>query len=177
MNLNNTRIVLTGGAGGLGLATATVLGGYGAAVRINWILMNDWGNTKMNKIARGMLWLWVGVFFAYGATGLFAPQLISQLVDLSQVTVIGTSEIRGLFGGGFAAFGLVLLIGLRKPALAPGLFLSIAVIMGGLVVGRLFSMTIDQEFSFTIPATVAEAIVAWAAWIGSREAQQAMETR
>ena len=126
----------------------------------------------MIKIARGIVWLWVAVFLAYGATGLSTPQLIAELVNLSPTSAIGTSEIRGLFGGGFAAFGVVLLCGLRSPILAPGLFMATAIIMGGLVAGRLFSMTVDHEFAFTIPAIIAEAVMAISAWICSRDALQ-----
>ena len=102
--------------------------------------------------------------------GLFAPQIISGQVFLSPATIAGTAELRGLYGGGFIGFGLVLLCGLRCKSLAPGLFLAMAIIMGGIVVGRIVSLAIEHEFAFTIPAIIGEVLLALACWAGSRNA-------
>ena len=127
----------------------------------------------MNKAARGLLYFFGAFFMVYGATALFAPDIIAGKLYLSPVTIAGTSEIRGLYGGGFAGFGVVILTGLRSKALGSGLLMSMATIMGGVVVGRVVSLAIDHETAFTIPAAVAEILVAGACWVAAKGNEKA----
>lgn len=122
----------------------------------------------MIKLARGLLYFFSAFFVVYGATALFRPDIIAGALYLSPVTIAGTSEIRGLYGGGFAAFGVVLFNGLRNKSIGPGLLMSMAIIMGGVVIGRIVSLAIDHETAFTLPALIAEVVVAWACWMGSK---------
>ena len=124
----------------------------------------------MNKLVRGALYFFVVFLFVYGATGLLAPQVISGQVFLSPVTIAGTAELRGLYGGGFIGFGFVILCGLRCKSLAPGLLMAMAIIMSCVVVGRVVSLAIDNEFAFTLPAIVGEVLLVLACWAGSRNA-------
>ena len=121
----------------------------------------------MNKVARGFLYFFGAFFLVYGATALFAPDIIAGKLYLSPVTIAGTSEIRGLYGGGFAGFGVVILTGLRSKTLGAGLLMSMAIVMGGVVVGRVVSLAIDHETAFTVPAAIAELLVAVSCWIAS----------
>ena len=103
----------------------------------------------MNNIRRGFLYFVSAFFILFGVTGLFAPQLIDAQLNLMPVAIAGTSETRGLYGGGFAGFGVVIMCGLRCSQLASGLLLAMCIIMGGVVVGRLVSIGIDRELAFT----------------------------
>ena len=122
----------------------------------------------MNKAARGFLYLFVVLFMAIGVTAMFAPDVIAAKLALTPVNLAGTSELRGLYGGGFFGFGIVLLCGLRCKLLAPGLLTAMAIIMGGVVVGRMVSLAIDHETTFTIPAAIGEGLLAMACWIASK---------
>ena len=123
----------------------------------------------MIKLARGLLYFFSAFFVVYGATALFRPDIIAGALYLSPGTIAGTSEIRGLYGGGFAAFGVVLFNGLRNRQIGPGLLMSMAIIMGGVVVGRIVSLAIDHETAFTVPAAIAELLVAGCAWLAAKD--------
>ncbi len=118
----------------------------------------------MNKIARTYLYLSVLLFFAIGVSSLFAPGMVAANLQLSPLSLAGTGEIRGLYGGGFFAFGLVLLGGLRCKSLSPGLLIAMATIMGGVVVGRIVSLAFDHEYLLTLIGGSAELLLALACW-------------
>jgi Domain of unknown function (DUF4345) len=122
----------------------------------------------MNKIRRGFLYFQCVFFIVLGLVGLFAPQLVTVQLGLNVANIAGTSEIRGLYGGGFAGFGIVILYGMRSGSIGRGLLLAMSIIMGGVVVGRLFSLGIDHEFQFTLPAAIAEFLIALTCWMESK---------
>lgn len=122
----------------------------------------------MNNIRRGFLYFIAAFFIVFGMTGLFVPHFINAQLDLMPATIAGVSETRGLYGGGFVGFGLVIICGLRCNRLAGGLLLAMCIIMGGVVVGRLLSLGIDRDLASTLPIALGEFLIALACWVESR---------
>jgi hypothetical protein len=87
-----------------------------------------------------------------------------ETLHLSPLSPAGMGELRGLYGGGFFAMGLVLLGGLHYRPLAPGLLIAMAIIFAGIVVGRLVSLVLDREFVATPLAGASELLLALACW-------------
>lgn len=109
--------------------------------------------------ARGYLYLMAAVFFAIGFTGLFAPEIIAARFDLLPQSIKGVAEVRGLYGGGVLAWGLITLGALRCKSLSPGLLMALATLMGSIAAGRVVSLLLDHEVSLNIPAGIAEALI------------------
>jgi hypothetical protein len=116
----------------------------------------------MNAAARGWLYLIAAVQLAVGLAALFAPQMVAARFDLLPQTLKGAAEIRGLYGGGFTASGLLTLLALRDTPLARGLLVAVGSVMGGIAAARLVSLCVEHEIAFTLPAAVAEALTALA---------------
>lgn len=122
----------------------------------------------MVKVARGFLYCF-GVFILSGGIAAFGlPHLITEIFHLAPVTILGTAEIRCLYGGGFFSFGVITLIGLRSGSLGPGLLMAMAIFMWSVAAARAISIPIDHEVAFTVPALVAEIILGLAYWTASR---------
>jgi hypothetical protein len=119
---------------------------------------------QLNVLARGYLYLLVLVFSAVGLTALFAPQVIAAKFDLLPQSVKGIAEIRGLYGGGVLAWGLVTWGALRRTSLSPGLLVSMTVIMGAIAAVRVMSIMVDHETALNVPAGIAEVLLALACW-------------
>lgn len=122
----------------------------------------------MKNIRRGFLYLIGASLFLFGMTALFAPHIINTQLHLMPVSIAGTSETRGLYGGGFIGFAVVIIYGLRCRHLAGGLLLAMAIIMGSIVAGRLISIGIDHELASTVPAIAGEILIALACWLESK---------
>jgi len=119
-------------------------------------------------IRRYVLYFFIAFFAVFGITGLFAPAFIAGKLDLAPVALAGAAELRGFYGGGFLGFSLVILAGLRCQQAGSGLLLAMAIIMGSIAAGRLFSMALDHEFAFNIPAGIAELLVSATCYLESR---------
>ena len=127
----------------------------------------------MNKIRRGFLYFFSAFLILFGMVGLFAPHIVDAQVNLMPVTIAGTSETRGLYGGGFLGFGVVIVCGLRCSQLARGLLLAMSIIMGGIFVGRMVSLGIDRELALTVPSAILELLMAVACWVESKRSVSA----
>ena len=119
----------------------------------------------MNKITRGFLYLNVLIFAIVGVKSLFMPESMVGQLQLQAISIAGTGEMRGLYGGGFIGFALVLLGGLRCKPLSPGLLMAMMTVMGGVVMGRMFSLAVDHEYPMTLTATALESLLVLACWI------------
>ena len=119
----------------------------------------------MNKIARGFLYLNVLIFAIVGVKSLFMPESMVGQLQLQAISIAGTGEMRGLYGGGFIGFALVLLGGLRCKPLSPGLLMAMMTVMGGVVMGRIFSLAVDHEYPMTLTAAALESLLVLACWI------------
>jgi Domain of unknown function (DUF4345) len=122
----------------------------------------------IHRLRRGLLYVSGAFFVIFGLTVLFAPGMITNSIHLMPSGRAGLGEMRGLYGGGFFGFGLVILAGLRCPASSQGLLLAMSIILGGIVVGRLLSLVLDQDFSFAAPNALFEFIIAAACYYESR---------
>ena len=118
----------------------------------------------MNKIARAFLYLNVLIFAGVGTKSLFMPESMVGQLQLSAISLAGTGEIRGLYGGGFLGFALVLLGGLRCKPISPGLLIAMVTVMGGVIVGRIFSLAVDREYPMTLTAGALELLLVLACW-------------
>src|SRR6516165_8371348 len=107
-----------------------------------------------------LLYLFGAFFLLFGLAGLLNPAMLAAKLNLLPLSSAGLGEIRGLYGGGFAGFGLVILAGLRSRAAGPGLLLGMSIILGGIVIGRLASMAVDHDYAFALPAALIEALMA-----------------
>jgi hypothetical protein len=123
----------------------------------------------IHQLRRGLLYVSGAFFVVFGLTALLAPGLIANSIHLIPAARAGLGEMRGLYGGGFTAYGVVILAGLRRPG--HGLLLAMSIILGGIVVGRLFSLVLDQDFSFSAPNAIFEFIIAAACYYESRYGQ------
>lgn len=119
----------------------------------------------MNKIARGILYLNVLIFAVVGVKSMFMPESMTGQLQLQAMSIAGTGEVRGLYGGGFIGFALVLLGGLQCKRLSPGLLIAMMTVMGGVVIGRIFSLAIDREYPMTLTAAALESLLVLACWI------------
>lgn len=121
----------------------------------------------IHQLRRGLLYVSGAFFVVFGLTALFAPGLITNSIHLLPSGRAGLGEMRSLYGGGFSSFGLLILAGLRCPT-GHTLLLAMSIILGGIVVGRLFSLVFDQDFSFSVPNALFEFIIAAACYYESR---------
>jgi len=119
-------------------------------------------------VVRAWLYLHIPLWLLLSGLSLFAPQIAAQRLHLIPDALAGTSEIRGLFGGGFLAFGVIILAGLRIKPLAKGMLGAIGLIMAGVVIGRIVSLIVDHDlFALRIGST--ESLVALACWYEFRQ--------
>lgn len=118
----------------------------------------------MTHLARGYLYFVTIVLVLVGCTGLLAPELLGGQLKVMPTATAGFSEMRGLMGGGFLAFGLCLLIGLRGSPLALGLLCAVALIMLTIAIGRILSLVLDGFDLNAVAATVSELLVTASCW-------------
>jgi hypothetical protein len=95
-----------------------------------------------------MIWAVYGVaifFFAMGVYALAWPEGIVRPFGTPALTTDGRSEVRAVYGGFGVAIAAVLVLGLRSPEIARGIFLTVAMALGGMAVGRVVSRGLDGE--------------------------------
>lgn len=126
---------------------------------------------QVNMIARSYLYLMSLVNVAIGLAALFAPATIASKFDLLPLSIKGIAEVRGLYGGGIFAWGVVLLGALRCKSLSPGLLMAMATMMGSIAAVRATSLIVDHEIQLNISAGFAEALSAVACWIAYKHIQ------
>ncbi len=117
---------------------------------------------------RALLYFFAVFFLVFGLIGLFAPAMLITELRLRPITLAGLGELRGVYGGGFFAFGIVIIAGLRSKAHAAGLLLAMAIILTGIVVGRLFSLLFEQDLMFFAQTAIPEIIMAACCFYESR---------
>lgn len=120
----------------------------------------------MRLLRRSLLYFFSAFFLVFGLVALFAPAMLFLELHLRPITLAGLGELRALYGGGFFAFGVVILAGLRSKT--PGLLLAMAIILCGIAIGRLFSLIFDQDFAFAAYNATLEFIMAACCYFESR---------
>src|SRR5579871_6707810 len=112
----------------------------------------------MRNARRLLLYVFGAFFLIFGLVGLFDPVRLIYTILLRPTGYAGFSELRGLYGGGFIGFGLVIIAGLRWRAHGAGLLLAMSIIIGCVVIGRLISLVLDGAFPSCIFNTIFETI-------------------
>lgn len=127
------------------------------------------GTKFLSPLRRLLLYGFSLFFILFGLAGLFAPTMLAARLHLAPVNNAGLGELRGLYGGGFTGFGLVILAGLRCKAAGAGLLLAMGIIAAGIAAGRLVSLATDHDTGFAAPAALWEFILAAACYFESRQ--------
>lgn len=96
-------------------------------------------------------------FLPYGLYCFARPEFLAGAAGVSGTTPTGVTEIRAMYGGLQAAFGLLLLAAARDSRLAPAALAASAFVMPGLATARLLGAAIDGGISeYTVAALVFE---------------------
>lgn len=111
------------------------------------------------------------VFIAYGLASLFSPELPAGYAGLAMTTGDAYAEIGAMYGGLQTGFGIFCLLGaLRTDFYRPALA-SLLLLVGGLVVARLYSTAMSNEpvAYYTYGAIVFESVTAALAGLALRK--------
>lgn len=125
---------------------------------------------RMNTALRAIAYFFAAAFTALGLMSLVSPSAMAAKMQLVPASNIGFAEIRGLYGGGFIGFGLILLGGLHWKPYARGLLMAMALSMGSIGTARIVTLPLDAAWGFAIGGAVAEYLLAFACWRLSRDA-------
>jgi hypothetical protein len=116
-------------------------------------------------VARIYLFLILVLFGLLGLASLAVPDAVAARMHLAPQAMAGTAEIRGLYGGAFLAWSLMIIGAWRYKPLAKGLLAAVGLSMGLIAAARMVSLAIDHEAAFNIPAAASEALIALACWV------------
>lgn len=110
----------------------------------------------------------MGVLLAvpFALRWIFTPVPTSAEVGISLSGPAAFSHMRGDTGGAFLAVGLLLLLGLYRRE--PGYLEAVALIMLGIVAGRLLAIALDGFVPQIGFAMAVELVTAWAAFATAR---------
>ena len=84
-------------------------------------------------------------WFGFGVLGLFYPEIISNLIGISQTSDIYINETRAWYSF-FTILGLMSLLSIYRVRLRKKVFLTFAILMGSFLVGRSISFFLDNSF-------------------------------
>ncbi len=109
-------------------------------------------------------------FAAMGAGALARPALVLAQFGVAVDTPEGRNEVRTVYGGfGLAIGALLAVAALGDPATADGILVAIAVALGGMAAGRLFSAALERPASaYPVWVYFAIEVGAAAALLGAR---------
>ena len=115
---------------------------------------------------RGFLGLNALVFVALGINGLFNPHGHMAPMDFVLTSASSLAEVRANYGGMHVGMGLLFLLGALKPEWSRAALLAMALFIGGLAVGRSFSLLVDGQpknliLAFIAIEWVGAAIAVW----------------
>jgi hypothetical protein len=106
---------------------------------------------------KSLLLLLGASFLLYGLYCFAVPGFLAGAAGVSGTTPTGVTEIRAMYGGLQAAFGLLLLAAARDPRLNLAGLAAVAFVMPGLASARLLGAVLDGGFSeYTIAALAFE---------------------
>jgi hypothetical protein len=98
-------------------------------------------------------------FLLYGLYCFAVPGFLADAAGVAATTPTGTVEIRAMYGGLQAAFGVLLLASARDPRLTLAGLAAAAFVMPGLASTRLLGAVVDGGFSaYTVEALVFEIV-------------------
>ena len=84
-------------------------------------------------------------WFGFGILGLFFPEIISNLIGISQTSDIYINETRAWYSF-FTILGLMSLFSIFRVRLRKKVYLTFAILMGSFLVGRSISFFLDNSF-------------------------------
>jgi hypothetical protein len=84
------------------------------------------------------------VFAGIGIGGLFWPQRVYALFGVTVDSADGRNEIRAVYGGMCLAVAILLLESPWLGAAAPGILLTVMVLLGGMALGRIISLFMER---------------------------------
>ena len=84
-------------------------------------------------------------WFGFGILGLFFPEIISNLIGISQTSDIYINETRAWYSF-FTILGLMSLFSIYRVRLRKKVYLTFGILMGSFLVGRLISFFLDNSF-------------------------------
>jgi hypothetical protein len=119
----------------------------------------------MLTIARAYLIIMAIALMLIGLAALAAPEAVSRELALLPQAGKGLAELRGLYGGLFIAWGVIMLWSIRATDIASGLLIAMIIMMGTIAAARLVSLVLDREPAFNVPALVFEGLIAVASWV------------
>ena len=84
-------------------------------------------------------------WFGFGILGLFFPEIISNLIGISQTSEIYINETRAWYSF-FTILGLMSLFSIYRVRLRKKVYLTFGILMGSFLVGRSISFFLDNSF-------------------------------
>jgi len=112
-----------------------------------------------------LLWLPYGVYCT------FFPEYLAEVAGVVASTPTGTTEIRAMYGGLEAAFGVMCVFALARPKFAGPAALALCFALGGLALARLIGFVLDDSgSSYTYGTLVFESAYAITAGVMARNA-------
>ena len=84
-------------------------------------------------------------WFGFGILGLFFPEIISNLIGISQTSDIYVNETRAWYSF-FTILGLMSLFSIYRVRLRKKVYLTFSILMGSFLVGRSISFFLDNSF-------------------------------
>tara|TARA_A100001388_G_scaffold96746_1_gene70493 strand:- start:4589 stop:4969 length:381 start_codon:yes stop_codon:yes gene_type:complete len=84
-------------------------------------------------------------WFGFGILGLFFPEIISNLIGISQTSDIYINETRAWYSF-FTILGLMSLFSIYRVRLRKKVYLTFSILMGSFLVGRSISFLLDNSF-------------------------------
>ena len=84
-------------------------------------------------------------WFGFGILGLFFPEIISNLIGISQTSYIYINETRAWYSF-FTILGLMSLFSIYRVRLRKKVYLTFGILMGSFLVGRSISFFLDNSF-------------------------------
>ena len=99
-------------------------------------------------------------FLGFGAWFVAIPRALTDLVSVELPSATSMIEIRGVYGGAFLGIGLLFMLGATRSTWFRFGLVAEALIMGGLVVGRLVGIAADGRPTMFLAVLLASEVVA-----------------
>src|SRR5262245_784394 len=90
----------------------------------------------------------IAFFFLMGVVALATPERVVAIFGQCGLTLEGRNEVRAVYGGFGVVIAGVLAWAIQVPAHRTGVFLTVAVALAGMALGRLISAAIEWPRSF-----------------------------